>query len=311
MVSPQEVEQQLSRINVKTSGWGRREFEELPNIMLPGEEIYECVNGIYEGGFALLIATDVRVLLVDKKPLNFLTVEDMRFDMISEMDYNHRLLGAFVSISSGNKNLNFRSYNQPRLRKLIGHVQHCMAESKKKHSYHVEGQSQHLERINEQLQSYLAAQQEYQRQMQQFNDAQKAGASPQAMPQMPEPPSNELKDYLYARSLMQQFGGQPKTDNQSQSGPRAGVDESASMDDIYAEARQEVFGKRPAGPPQPAAPAGPSASASDAQPLDINNPLRIACAKLPMALRNRRFGRPSFHDHSRAQRRPKLATYSR
>ncbi|HSX47612.1 MAG TPA: PH domain-containing protein, partial [Patescibacteria group bacterium] len=92
----------------------------------------------------------MRVLLVDKKPLNYLTVEDMRFDMISEMDYSHRLLGATISISSGDKNLRFRSYNQARLRKLIGHVQHCMAESKKRIDTHQEGQVQHLEQINKQ-----------------------------------------------------------------------------------------------------------------------------------------------------------------
>jgi hypothetical protein len=49
---------------------------------LPGEEIYELVNGIYEGGFAIVVATDVRLLLIDKKPMNYLNVEDLRFDMI-------------------------------------------------------------------------------------------------------------------------------------------------------------------------------------------------------------------------------------
>ena len=125
------------------------------------------VNGIYEGGFALLVATDVRVLLIDKKPLNYLTVEDLRFDMINEMDYNHRLLGAAISIATGNKNLKFRSYNQPRLRKLIGHVQHSMADIKRQQNTHQEGQNQHLEQINQQLQSYLMAQQQQQLQLQQ------------------------------------------------------------------------------------------------------------------------------------------------
>ena len=83
-----------------------------PTIILPDEEIFECVNGIYEGGFALLVATDVRVLLIDKKPLNYLTVEDLRFDMINEIDYNHRVFGAHVDITTGNRELKFRSYNR-------------------------------------------------------------------------------------------------------------------------------------------------------------------------------------------------------
>jgi hypothetical protein len=149
-------------------GWGRAEIAELQHVLLTDEVISECVNGIYEGGFALLVATDIRVLLVDKKPLNYLTVEDVRFDMISEMDYNHRMFGANIRISAGSKSLIFRSYNKIRLRKLIGHVQHCMAEVKKKQNTHQEGQVNHLQQINRQLQAYLIAQNEYQLQLQQM-----------------------------------------------------------------------------------------------------------------------------------------------
>ena len=62
MVTQESVEQQLKKIGFNHFGWGRTEALELHNIILPDEEIYECVNGIYEGGFALLVATDVRVI---------------------------------------------------------------------------------------------------------------------------------------------------------------------------------------------------------------------------------------------------------
>jgi hypothetical protein len=161
MVDTKSVHKQLKKLGFKTHGWGKAEVQELPHILLPDEEIFELVNGFYEGGFALLVATDVRVLLIDKKPLNYLTVEDLRFDMINEMDYSHRLLGAQISIATGNKTLKFSSLNQPRLRKLIGHVQHSMADSKKKETHHQEGQKQHLEQINQQLQAYLVAQHQH------------------------------------------------------------------------------------------------------------------------------------------------------
>src|ERR1035437_2645471 len=112
MVSAASIEEQLKRLGFNHRGWGRTEVRELRNIILPDEEIYECVNGIYEGGFALLLATDARVLLVDKKPLSFLAIEDLRFDMINEIDYNHRVLGAYITIATGNKTLLFRSYNK-------------------------------------------------------------------------------------------------------------------------------------------------------------------------------------------------------
>jgi hypothetical protein len=117
VISFERLEKQLKRINFHYNGWGRTEVAELCNILMPEEEIEECVNGWYEAGFALLVATKDRVLLVDKKPLGYLTVEDMRFDMINELDLHHRLMGAQIRISAGNKTLYFTSLNQGRLRR--------------------------------------------------------------------------------------------------------------------------------------------------------------------------------------------------
>ena len=325
MVSMKSVEEQLKHIKFNHLAWGRAEVRELPKILMEGEEIFECVNGIYEGGFALLVATNLRVLLVDKKPLNFLTVENLRFDMISEIDYSHRLFGARISISAGSKNLKFNSYNQPRLRKLITHVQHCMAESKKQQSDHQEDQVQHLEKINQQLQAYLLAQHQYQEKIhQQLQQSLPEGKAKTRRAKVPDEtstplrPSPELSDYLFAQSLLAQQ--QPETDEaettqtppamrqvplqqpaamQNSQAPAGGAD--SNMADLYAEGMHEIFGKR-----QPSVPAtttqsqpGTSqpATTNSYNPLEINS-LRIAYSKLPMALRNRRFGRPSFHAHS-------------
>lgn len=272
MVSMKSIEEQMKRIKFATNGWGKSEVKELPNILMSDEEIYECVNGTYEGGFALLVATDARLLLVDKKPLNHLTVEDLRFDMINELDYNHRMIGAYISISAGSKNLKFRSYNQPRLRKLIGHVQHCMAESKKQMSNGQRDQRQHLEQINQQLQAYLIAQY----QQQQALTEQLRKVMPQAadngadMPQTPKP-SPELSDFLFAQSLLKQY----REEAQAEVAPTS--QSSTDEDSMVKAAEQEVFGK-----------------SADPQPAPVQhfsmaiNPLRVAYSRLPTALRQRR-----------------------
>lgn len=157
MISRKRLEEQLKRINCHYKGWGRSEFQELCNILMPDEEIEECVNGYYEAGFALLVATKDRVLLVDKKPLGYLTVEDMRFDMINELDLHHRLMGAQIKISAGNKTLHFTSLNQARLRRLLNYVQARMTQIKKDQAEHQQTQKQHLEEMNEQLRLYLMA----------------------------------------------------------------------------------------------------------------------------------------------------------
>ncbi len=306
MVTEQSVNKQLKKLGFKPNGWGRREVAELHNIIIPGEEIYEVVNGIYEGGFALLVATDVRVLLVDKKPLNYLTVEDLRFDMINEIDYSHRLLGAQISIATGNRNLVVRSYNQQRLRKVISHVQHCMAEAKKKQTSHQEDQNQHLEKIKEQLQTYLISQSQYQLQVQQIQQAQQAGIQP-ATP-LPEPvrPSPELSDYLFAQSLLAQHQAQTGVSHPSLQPAQlqtawqqpvapalppalpAASAASPQMNEIYSEGMQEIFGK-----PQPTPMV--TLAVSD-HSLEVN-PLKVAYSKLPTLLRHRKFNRPSFHPH--------------
>lgn len=122
-----QLEEQLKRIGCNYRFWGRSELKELANVLLPGETVEHCVNGSYDGGFALLAATDQRVLLVDKKPL-YLTLEDIRFDMIVEIDFNHRLLNANVRICTPNKELRFVAYNHARLRALFHFVQTRVAE---------------------------------------------------------------------------------------------------------------------------------------------------------------------------------------
>ena len=144
MVDRETVQNQLDKIGFGSSRINRAELRELENILLPDEIIYECVNGYYEGGVALLVATDIRVLLIDKKPMGFLNVDDLRFDMISDIDYNHRIFGAQIVINCGMRNLVFKSYNQPRLRKTIGHIQQRMSELKREQNQHASDQKGHF-----------------------------------------------------------------------------------------------------------------------------------------------------------------------
>jgi hypothetical protein len=122
MVTLTQVEDQLKKIGCNFRFWGRPEIRELCDILLPTENIAMCVNGRYEGGWALLVVTDHRLLLIDKKPM-FLTLEDIRFDMISEIDYSARLLEATVHIITPNRKLTFSSPSAGRLRKLLNYTQ--------------------------------------------------------------------------------------------------------------------------------------------------------------------------------------------
>jgi hypothetical protein len=164
MVSYQKVHDQFKALQMNPDGWGHTEVKELCNILSTDEVVEAAVNGYYEAGFALLVATKHRVLIVDKKPLNYLTVEDMRFDMINEFDYQHRLLGAQIKINSGSKVLHFTSLNQVRLRRVMSYVQHRMTQIKQEAVSQQESQQHHLEQMNKQLEMYLQLQQMQQQQ---------------------------------------------------------------------------------------------------------------------------------------------------
>lgn len=133
MVTLQEVESQLKEIGCNFRFFGRPEIKELAKILQPGETIARATNGLYEGGFALLCVTNERLLLIDRKPM-FLTIEDVRFDMIAEIDFNHRLLNATVNIYSTNKSLTFTSWNHDRLRKLVEHLQQRVMQIRHQHA---------------------------------------------------------------------------------------------------------------------------------------------------------------------------------
>lgn len=122
MVTKSEIDKQLRHIGAKFSFWGKAEVSELEHIILPGETIRYAINGWYEFGFALLCVTNHRVILIDKKPLH-LTIEDIRFDMISELDYNQRTFDSALTILTVNKTLKFESFKVGLLRQATAYLQ--------------------------------------------------------------------------------------------------------------------------------------------------------------------------------------------
>lgn len=127
MVSLHEVEEQLRYVGCNFRVWGRAEIRELSNVLMADEKIAQAVNGSYEGGFAMLVVTSYRVLLIDRKPM-LLTIEDIRYDMMAEVDFHNRLMGATVRICTPMRDLVFSSWSNVRLRKCVNYVQQRVME---------------------------------------------------------------------------------------------------------------------------------------------------------------------------------------
>lgn len=134
MVTRNEVDQQLKQIGYSFRFWWRAERRELSKILMPEERIQHCANGQYEGGLALLCVTDRRILLIDRKPM-YLTLEDVRFDMVTEVDYRHRLLNASIHITTPNRTLVFIGWNHAVLRELLNYTQRRIMELRQQYMF--------------------------------------------------------------------------------------------------------------------------------------------------------------------------------
>jgi hypothetical protein len=137
MISLNQVEEQLKRAGCNFRFWGRWEIRELSKVLMPDEVIAHIANGKYEGGFGLLAATDQRLLLIDRKPM-FMALEDIRYDMIAEIDFTTQLLNSTVKIVTTSRTLTFSSWSQYHLREVLNFTQSKMMELRQMYSQQVQ-----------------------------------------------------------------------------------------------------------------------------------------------------------------------------
>lgn len=128
MVHPSIIEARLSHLGVHITRWFKAEIRELEHILMDHEEIVAVVPGRYFSGFAILVATDQRLLLIDKRTF-FMSLEDIRYDMITEVDYSTRVFDITIRIFTLNKHHVFTSIKyRHQLRHLITYVQRRVTE---------------------------------------------------------------------------------------------------------------------------------------------------------------------------------------
>jgi hypothetical protein len=129
MVAQDRVKKQLQAIGSDFSFVGRAELMELPKILFDDEVLQHVVFGRYSSGFAILCASNQRVLLVDKKPM-YLTLEDVRYDMISDIMFNRGVIDSSVTLGTVHKSITFTAFNKDKLRELSNYVQERVMHSR-------------------------------------------------------------------------------------------------------------------------------------------------------------------------------------
>jgi hypothetical protein len=142
MVHPSVIEARLGELRFRCSCWFKAEVHELQHILMEHEKIIALACGRYFGSYALLVATDQRLLLIDKRVF-FMTIEDTRYDMISEIDFNTQAYYANLTIYTVNKTHKFTSIKHRRqLREVTNYIQKRVAEMRSQQSVPLPGTAQ-------------------------------------------------------------------------------------------------------------------------------------------------------------------------
>ncbi len=129
MMSAAQIQEQLKAKNCHYIGWGSTEVAQLCGILLDDEEIIMAINGYYEGGFGLLCVTNLRVLIVDKKPF-VLNIEDLRYDMITEVTFGARFIIATIRMSLPTRTVYFSSWSMDKLNTSMKYIQERVMEAR-------------------------------------------------------------------------------------------------------------------------------------------------------------------------------------
>lgn len=116
------VKSQLAAIGFKPSLLSDSAVRQLPGILDESENIEQAVHGRYEGGYALLVATNRRMLFLDKKIMSF-RVEDYAYYTISEIEYRNSPFMGHLVIHCRSNTIHIQSAQQRKLRMFARHLE--------------------------------------------------------------------------------------------------------------------------------------------------------------------------------------------
>jgi hypothetical protein len=128
MIHPSIIESRLGELRFRGSRWFNAEIQELQHILMDNEKIIALACGRYFGSFALLVATDHRLLVIDKRVF-FMNMESTSYDMVSEIDFNSQVYNATLTVFTINKAHKFTSMKyKHQLRDIANYTQKRIAE---------------------------------------------------------------------------------------------------------------------------------------------------------------------------------------
>jgi hypothetical protein len=110
LMNEERIKQELLAAGVSWYGLHKEESRYLPHIIYDDEHIGGAIYGHQGQESVMLVATDKRVLYVDKKPL-FIDEDEVRYEVVSGVELSRSLLGSTITLHTKVKDYKVRTMN--------------------------------------------------------------------------------------------------------------------------------------------------------------------------------------------------------
>jgi len=116
------VKKELRDAGLRGTGLMRLESRYLPHIIHPDEHIGGAIGGYNDNGFAMLVATDRRIIFLDKKPL-FIEEDEVTYNVVSGVKFTHAGFGSIVTLHTRIKDYALRTLNQKAALNFVEYIE--------------------------------------------------------------------------------------------------------------------------------------------------------------------------------------------
>lgn len=128
----QRIIQELKNLGVSKLALATTESHYLPSIIHENEHIGGVAYGYHPDGFAMLIATDLRVIFLDKKPL-FSKEEELTYDVISGVSYGHVAFSSTITLHTRVRDYPIQTFNDTSARIFVEYIESRCLENQSDH----------------------------------------------------------------------------------------------------------------------------------------------------------------------------------
>jgi hypothetical protein len=123
---PDRIKQQLRTLGASRAVLMTSEAKHLPKVIHANENIEGVMYGHAKDGFAMILATDKRVVFVDKKPF-FVNEDEITYDVVSGISHGHAGIGSTVTLHTRMKDYKLQTFNEKCAHGFVEAIEaHCV-----------------------------------------------------------------------------------------------------------------------------------------------------------------------------------------